>query len=82
MRNLEFEVCAPSAAEGGSLGVTFPSASARNPQLITRSYKLTEMADKKEKVPLFKSWTQWYVFVILFLVVLIILFYLFTKAFS
>ncbi len=40
------------------------------------------MADKKEKVPLFKSWTQWYVFVILFLVVLIILFYLFTKAFS
>lgn len=40
------------------------------------------MTDKKEKLPLFKNWTHWYVFVILFLVVLIILFYLFTKAFS
>lgn len=36
----------------------------------------------KEKIPLFKSWTQWYLFVILFLAVLIVSFYLFTKAFS
>ena len=40
------------------------------------------MIENKEKVPLFKTWTQWYVFVILFLVVLIILFWLFTKYFS
>jgi hypothetical protein len=36
----------------------------------------------KEKIPLFKSWTQWYVFVILFLVLLIALFWLLTKHFS
>ena len=34
------------------------------------------------KPPLFKSWTGWYVLVILFLVLLIILFYLFTKKFA
>jgi hypothetical protein len=38
--------------------------------------------DQKDKVPLFKSWTHWYVFVILFLILQIILFYLFTKYFS
>ncbi len=35
-----------------------------------------------EKVPLFKSWNQWYAFVIVFLLLLIIFFYLFTKYFS
>ncbi|HEV7621837.1 MAG TPA: hypothetical protein VGO09_08895, partial [Flavisolibacter sp.] len=38
--------------------------------------------DKKDNVPLFKSWTSWYVLVIFFLIVLIILFYLFTKNYS
>ena len=41
-----------------------------------------KMTDQKNNIPLFKSWAQWYVFVILFLVVLIILFWLFTKYFS
>jgi hypothetical protein len=36
----------------------------------------------QEKVPLFKSWTHWYVLVIAFLVLLIVLFTLFTKRFS
>ena len=40
------------------------------------------MQDKQNKVPFFKSWTSWYVFVILFLVLLIIAFYLLTKYFS
>lgn len=40
------------------------------------------MNDSNDKVPLFKTWTAWYVFVIAFLVVLIILFYFFTKYFS
>jgi len=40
------------------------------------------MEDQKEKLPLFKSWTHWYVLVIGFLAVLILLFYLFTKKFS
>lgn len=40
------------------------------------------MDDQKDKIPLFKTWTQWYVFVIAFLILLIILFYLFTKTFS
>lgn len=35
-----------------------------------------------EKAPLFASWRQWYVFVMIFLIVLIILFYIFTKTFS
>ena len=38
--------------------------------------------NQKDKSPFFKSWTHWYVFVILFLIVQIILFYLFTKNFS
>jgi len=37
---------------------------------------------KNDKPPLFKSWTGWYVLVILFLVTLIVLFKLFTKKFS
>jgi hypothetical protein len=40
------------------------------------------MQDENNKVPLFKSWNQWYVFVLVFLVLLIILFRIFTKAFS
>jgi hypothetical protein len=36
----------------------------------------------EEKAPLFKTWKQWYLFVIAFLVLLIILFYFFTKQFS
>ncbi|WP_281176198.1 hypothetical protein [Flavihumibacter petaseus] len=40
------------------------------------------MPSEKEKVPVFKSWTQWYVFVLLFLVVLIIAFHYFTEFFS
>jgi hypothetical protein len=35
-----------------------------------------------DKVPLFKNWNRWYVFVILFLMLLIILFSFFTKRFS
>jgi Mg2+ and Co2+ transporter CorA len=35
-----------------------------------------------DKVPLFKNWSGWYVFVILFLMLLIILFSFFTKRFS
>lgn len=35
-----------------------------------------------DKAPLFKSWSGWYAFVILFLVLLIVLFSLFTKKFS
>jgi hypothetical protein len=40
------------------------------------------MHENKDKTPVFKSWTHWYVFVLAFLVLLIILFSLFTKAFS
>jgi hypothetical protein len=36
----------------------------------------------RRNIPFFKTWTQWYVFVILFLVVLIVVFWLFTKYFS
>lgn len=42
----------------------------------------TQDNDNKEKPPLFKSWTGWYVFVVAFLVVLIVLFYLFTQKFA
>ncbi len=35
-----------------------------------------------DKAPFFKSWTGWYVFVIVFLLLLIILFYFFTKRFA
>lgn len=38
--------------------------------------------NEDEKVPLFKSWRQWYIFLVAFLVLLIILFYLFTKKFA
>jgi hypothetical protein len=40
------------------------------------------MNDNNEKVPLFKTWTQWYVFVLAVLVLLIVGFSIFTKAFS
>jgi len=37
---------------------------------------------ENDKAPFFKSWTYWYVLVIVFLVLLIILFSLFTKQFA
>lgn len=40
------------------------------------------MTEPKDKVPLFKSWTGWYILVLSFLVVLIVLFYLLTKTFA
>jgi hypothetical protein len=40
------------------------------------------MKEKKEKIPFFKTWTQWYVFEILFLVSLIVAFYFLTKHFA
>ena len=40
------------------------------------------MKKDNDKVPLFKTWMQWYVFVISFLLVLIILFRLMTNYFS
>ncbi len=40
------------------------------------------MSNNNDKVPLFKSWTYWYVLVIAFLILLIILFSLFTKTYS
>ena len=44
---------------------------------------MTGMNDEaKKNIPLFGSWKQWYVFVILFLIVLIILFTFFTKHFA
>jgi len=36
----------------------------------------------EEKVPVFKTWTQWYVFVLLVLLLTIIGFYFFTQYFS
>jgi len=38
--------------------------------------------NEQEKIPLFKTWRQWYFFVVLFLVVLILFFYFFAKHFS
>ena len=40
------------------------------------------MPESNDKIPLFKTWSHWYLFVIVFLLLLIILFSLFTKAFS
>jgi len=40
------------------------------------------MKKDNDKVPLFKTWTQWYVFVIAFLMALIILFRLMTNYFA
>ena len=37
---------------------------------------------EEEKVPLFRSWRNWYLFVLGFLLALIILFSLFTKYFG
>lgn len=53
------------------------AAMGHSPQALNR--KSTDMSDK---VPLFKSWTGWYILVLVFLVVLIGLFYLFTKNFA
>ncbi len=38
--------------------------------------------NEDEKVPLFKTWNQWYFFLVAFLILLIVLFYLFTKKFA
>ena len=46
------------------------------------SLEETNMKDQKEKVPVFRSWTAWYLLVIGFLILVILLFYLFTKTFS
>lgn len=35
-----------------------------------------------DKIPIFKKWGQWYVFLVTVLITLIILFYFFTKQFS
>lgn len=43
---------------------------------------ITFMNDQKDKLPLFKSWTHWYVLVLGFLIVLILLFYWLTKTFA
>jgi hypothetical protein len=40
------------------------------------------MAEEKDKIPLFKTWNQWYLFVTLFLVGLILFFQYFTNYFS
>ena len=40
------------------------------------------MPESNDKIPVFKTWSHWYLFVIVFLLLLIILFSLFTKAFS
>jgi len=40
------------------------------------------MNDQKDKVPVFKSWTGWYILVLAVLAVLIGLFYLLTKTFA
>lgn len=40
------------------------------------------MDQNNDKIPLFKTWKQWYLFVVGLLIVLIILFGIFTKAFS
>jgi hypothetical protein len=54
-----------------------------NWHIVTFSYwQIVLMNDQKDKVPLFRSWTQWYVLVIGFLILLIILFYWLTKTFA
>lgn len=40
------------------------------------------MKDTKEQVPLFRTWKQWYWFVILFLIVLIMFLTFFTNYFK
>lgn len=38
--------------------------------------------NEDDKVPLFKTWNQWYIFLVVFLLILIFLFYWFTKFFA
>jgi len=40
------------------------------------------MENNNDKIPLFRTWTQWYVFVIAFLIALIVFFHFFTNYFS
>jgi len=40
------------------------------------------MDNPKERPPLFKNWSYWYVLLLVFLVILIFLFTLFTKRFA
>lgn len=49
--------------------------------LQSNKNQIAFMTTNQDKPPLFKSWTYWYVLVILFLVILIVLFYFFTKRF-
>ncbi len=37
---------------------------------------------EEDKVPLFRTWTHWYIFVLVFLLMLIIGFHFFTQYFS
>jgi hypothetical protein len=37
---------------------------------------------KKEHIPLFKTWTYWYILVVFFLALLIVLFYLLTRKYA
>jgi hypothetical protein len=39
-------------------------------------------SNDRERVPLFRKWTYWYVLVIMWLAALIVFFYFFTKFFS
>lgn len=47
-----------------------------------RSLRETHMTEPQDKIPFFKTWHQWYLFVILFLCVLILAFYWLTKYFA
>ena len=38
--------------------------------------------DNKNKIPVFRTWKQWYAFVIVILVLMIVLFYLLTQHFA
>lgn len=38
--------------------------------------------EEQEKIPLFKTWNAWYIFVLAFLVALIVAFHFFTQYFS
>jgi hypothetical protein len=51
--------------------------------LVGFALKKVIMSDNNnDRIPLFKTWNQWYAFVIVVLVVLILVFYFFTKRFS
>jgi len=47
-----------------------------------KKIKENQKQHQKENIPFFKTWNQWYFFLILFLIALITFFYFFTKYFS